>query len=163
MLIVSWVTPTPGCTAKCNFQGNRYSQPLILRPFGRSGRELPVEYLGIKSNNFPSIFSMSTSKKGCRQGPASGNSTYTGIPSQRTIPERQYHHQNHRKITYEKSNFLCVYPLVVFVFCRNRGRSEQEFFMTEIIKTQKLTQLQRGQKSSLWTVTTIKIFLNPGT
>jgi hypothetical protein len=31
--IVSWVTPTLGC-----------SQPLILRPFGRYGEELPVEY-----------------------------------------------------------------------------------------------------------------------
>jgi hypothetical protein len=36
------VTSTPGCTA--NFPGNWYGQPLILRPFGRSGRELPVEY-----------------------------------------------------------------------------------------------------------------------
>jgi hypothetical protein len=42
LLIVSWVAPTPGFTA--NFQGNRCSQPLILRPFGRSGEELPVEY-----------------------------------------------------------------------------------------------------------------------
>jgi hypothetical protein len=42
LLIVSWVTATPGCTA--NFPGNRCSQPLILRPFGRSGPELPVEY-----------------------------------------------------------------------------------------------------------------------
>jgi hypothetical protein len=41
LLIVSWVTPTPGCTA--NFPGNRCSQPLILRPFGRFGQELPVE------------------------------------------------------------------------------------------------------------------------
>ena len=39
--IVSWVTPTPGCTA--NYPGNRCSQPLILRPFGRSGQELHVE------------------------------------------------------------------------------------------------------------------------
>jgi hypothetical protein len=36
LLIVSWVAPTPGCTA--NFLGNRCSQPLILGPFGRSGR-----------------------------------------------------------------------------------------------------------------------------
>jgi hypothetical protein len=38
LLIVSWVTSTPGCTV--NFPGNWCSQPLILRPFGRSGREL---------------------------------------------------------------------------------------------------------------------------
>jgi hypothetical protein len=33
---------------------------------------------------------MSTAKKGRRQGPASRNSMYTGIPSQRTISQRQY-------------------------------------------------------------------------
>jgi hypothetical protein len=42
LLIVSRVTPTPGCTA--NFPGNWYSQPLILRRFSRSAQELPVEY-----------------------------------------------------------------------------------------------------------------------
>jgi hypothetical protein len=42
LLIVTWAATTPGCTA--NFLGNRYSQPLILRPFGRSGRELHLEY-----------------------------------------------------------------------------------------------------------------------
>ena len=42
LLIVSWATPTPGCTA--NFPGNWCSHPLILRPFGRSGQKLPVEY-----------------------------------------------------------------------------------------------------------------------
>jgi hypothetical protein len=96
LLIVSWVTPTPGCTAKFNFPGNRYSQPLILRLFGRSGPELPVEY---QVEPFFINFPMSTAKKGCRQGPASRNSTYTGIPSQRTISQRQYQNQNHRKIT----------------------------------------------------------------
>ena len=44
LLIVSCATPTPGCSA--NFLGNRCSQALILRPFGRSGQELPVEYHG---------------------------------------------------------------------------------------------------------------------
>ena len=43
LLIVSWVTHTPGCTA--NFPGNGCSEPLILRPFGRSCQELPAEYL----------------------------------------------------------------------------------------------------------------------
>ena len=41
LLIVSWVTPTPGCTG--NFPGNPCSKPPILPPFGRSGQELPVE------------------------------------------------------------------------------------------------------------------------
>ena len=67
LLIVSWATPTPGCTA--NFPGNWYSQPLILRPFGRSGQELPVEYL--ETWNFIN-FSVPTAKKGSRQGPWSG-------------------------------------------------------------------------------------------
>ena len=42
LLIVSWVTSTPGCTV--NFPGNWCSQPLIQRPFGRSGQKLHVEY-----------------------------------------------------------------------------------------------------------------------
>ena len=61
LLIVSWVAPTLGCTA--NFQGNWCSEPLILRPFGRSCQELPSEYLEtwIFIN-----FSVSTAKKGSR-------------------------------------------------------------------------------------------------
>ena len=51
LLIVSWVTPTPGCTP--SFPGNRCSQPLILLPFGRSGQELPVE---CQVEPFSSIF-----------------------------------------------------------------------------------------------------------
>jgi hypothetical protein len=54
------VTPTPGCTAKFIFAGNQYSQQLILRPFGRSGQELPVEY---QAEPFFVKFSMSTAKK----------------------------------------------------------------------------------------------------
>jgi hypothetical protein len=42
LLIVSWVTPTPGCTCTANFPGNWCSQPLILHAFGRSAQELPV-------------------------------------------------------------------------------------------------------------------------
>ena len=44
--------------------------PLILRPFGRSGQELPVEYQ--VEPHFIN-FSASTAKKGYRQGPGSGN------------------------------------------------------------------------------------------
>ena len=68
LLIVSWVTPTLGCTA--NIPGNRCSQPLILRPFGRSGQELPVEYQ--VEPHFIN-FSVSTVKKGYREGAGSGN------------------------------------------------------------------------------------------
>jgi hypothetical protein len=57
-LIVSWVAPTPGCTA--NFPGNRCSQPLILRPFGKSGQELPLEY---QVEPLFINFSLSTTKK----------------------------------------------------------------------------------------------------
>ena len=68
LLIVSWVGPTPGCTA--NFRGNRCSESLILRPFGRSAQELPVEY---QVEPLFINFSVSTAKKVYRQGPGSGN------------------------------------------------------------------------------------------
>ena len=59
LLIVSWVSPTPGCAA--NFPGNWCSQPLILRPFGRSGQELSGEY---QVEPLFINFSLSTAKKG---------------------------------------------------------------------------------------------------
>ena len=68
LLIVSRVTPTPGCTAKSNFPGNRYSQPLILRPFGRSGLELPVEYPGTRSHHFSAVFRCLPLKKAVDRG-----------------------------------------------------------------------------------------------
>ncbi len=92
LLIVSWVTPTPGCTAK--FPGNRCSQPRILRPFGRSAQELPVEY---QVETLFINFSVSTAKKGCRQGPGSGNLGESLVKA--TISRRQYQYQNHTKIT----------------------------------------------------------------
>jgi hypothetical protein len=55
--------PALGCTT--NIPGNRCSQPLILRPFGRSGQELPVEY---QVEPLFINFSVFTAKKGCRQG-----------------------------------------------------------------------------------------------
>jgi len=106
LLIVSWATPTPGCTA--NFPGNWYSQPLILRPFGRSGQELPPEYQ-VESRFIN--FSVSKARKGYRQGPGSGNLGESLVKA--TISQRQYWYQNHRKITYKKTNFLYVYPLLV--------------------------------------------------
>ena len=42
-----------------------------------SSRAVPVEY---QVEPFFINFSMSSATKGCRQGPASGNSMYTGIP-----------------------------------------------------------------------------------
>jgi hypothetical protein len=92
LLIVSWVAPTPGCTA--NFPGNRCSQPLILCPFGRSAQELPVEY---QVEPLFINFSVSSAKKGCRQGPGSGN--LGGSLLKATISQRQYQYQNHTKIT----------------------------------------------------------------
>ena len=93
LLIVSWATPTPGCTA--NFQGNRCSQPLILRPFGRSGQEPPAEYqVEARFINF----SVSTAKKGCRQGPESWNLGESVVKA--TISQRQYRYQNYLKITW---------------------------------------------------------------
>ncbi len=93
LLIVSWATPTPGCTA--NFPGNWYSQPLILRPFGRSGQELPAEYqVEARFINF----SVSTPRKGCRQGPGSWNLGESLVKA--TISHQQYWYQKHTKITY---------------------------------------------------------------
>jgi hypothetical protein len=63
LLIVSWVAPTPRCTA--NFPGNRCSQPLILRPFGRSGQELRVE---CQVEPFPTNFYCLHLKKGVKRG-----------------------------------------------------------------------------------------------
>ena len=106
LLIVSWVTPTPGCTA--NIPGNWYRQPPFLRSFGRSGQELPVEYHGwITCHQFVGVLI----KKGYRQGPGSGSLGESLVKA--TISQRQYWYQNHRKITYKKTNFLCVYPLPV--------------------------------------------------
>ena len=93
LLIVSWVTHTPGCTA--NFPGNWCSQPLILRPFGRSGQELPAEYqVEARFINF----SVSTPRKGCRQGPGSWNLGESLVKA--TISHQQYWYQKHTKITY---------------------------------------------------------------
>ena len=92
LLIVSRVAPTPGCTA--NFPGNRCSQPLILRPFGRSGQELSVEY---QVEPLFIIFSSSTAKKSYRKKPGSGNLEESLFKA--TISQRQYQYQNYTKIT----------------------------------------------------------------
>jgi hypothetical protein len=70
------------------------SQQLILRPSGRSGQELPAEYQ-VEARFI--IFSMSTAKKGYRQGPGSGNLRESRIKA--TISRQQYRYQNHTKTT----------------------------------------------------------------
>jgi hypothetical protein len=92
LLIISWATPTPGCTA--NFPGNRYSQPLILRPIGRSAQEPPVEY---QVEALFINFSVSSAEKGCREGPGSGILRESLVKA--TISQQQYMYQNHMKIT----------------------------------------------------------------
>jgi hypothetical protein len=93
LLIVNGVAPTPGCIA--NSPGNWYSQPFILHPFGRYGRELPVEYHG--RTTFHQFFVVYTAKKGYRQKPWSGNLEESLVKA--TISQRQYQYQNHTKIT----------------------------------------------------------------
>ena len=93
LLIVSWVTPTPGCTG--NFPGNPCSKPPILPPFGRSGQELPVE---CQVEPFPTNFSLSTAKKGCTKGPGSGNLLRWSLAKAK-ISQRKYQHQNYTKVT----------------------------------------------------------------
>ena len=116
--------------------GNRCSQPLILRPFGRSGRELPAEYqVEARFINF----SVSTAKKGYRQGPGSGNLGES--LSKATISQRQYWYQNHRKITYKKTNFLCVYPLPVLRPDLDSSQDSRKVSPGIFQKYQKLTKL----------------------
>ena len=67
---------------------------LLLRPLGRSGQELHVEYqIEARFINF----SVSTAKKGYRPGPGSGN--LGGSLVKAMISQRQYQYQNHTKIT----------------------------------------------------------------
>jgi hypothetical protein len=102
LLIVNWAAPTPGCTA--NFPENRSSQPFILRPFGRSGQELHVEYQ--VEPHFIS-FSVSISKKGYRQGPGSRNIEESLVKATTVPIQKSY--KNH----IEKTIFLCVHPMLV--------------------------------------------------
>jgi hypothetical protein len=124
LLIVSWLVPTPGCTA--NFPGNPCSQPLILRSFRKSGQELPVE---CQVEPLFIDFSLSTAKKGYRQKPGSGN---LGEPLVKaTISQRQYWYQNHRKITWKKTTFYvftpCLFGDRIRIRLRIRGRLVKEF------------------------------------
>jgi hypothetical protein len=64
---------------------------------------------------------------------------YTGIPSQRTISQRQYQYRNHETITQEKSNFFYVFTpsFFLYFFFRNLGSSVQEFLRKEKSKKSK--------------------------
>ena len=132
--IVSWVTPTPGGTA--NFPGNWYSQPVILRPIGRSGQEPPVEYL--ETWNFIN-FSVPTAKKGYRQGPGSGILGESLLKA--TISQEQYRYQKHTKITYWKTIFLCAYPLLVLRPDLDSSQDSKKVGQRIFQKIQKLTKL----------------------
>jgi hypothetical protein len=140
LLIVSWVSWTLGFTV--NFPGNWCSQPLIVRPFGRSGQKLRVEY---QVEPLFINFSVSTAKKGYRQKPGSGNLGESLVKA--TISQWQYWYQNHRKITLKKTTFMCLphgLPLLVLrpdlyssQYSRKVARVVKEFFQ----KVQKLTKL----------------------
>jgi hypothetical protein len=65
-----------------------------MHPFGRSGQELLAEY---QVEALLINFSLSTAKKGYRQGPGSGN--LGGSLVKPTISQQQYRYQNHTKIT----------------------------------------------------------------
>ena len=99
------MTSTLGCTA--NFPGNWCSQPVILRPFGRSGQELPVEYHGrITLHKFLEILIKKAIDRG-QDLEISGN----------PLSKQRFHSdgagtkiigKSHTK----KTNFLYVYPLL---------------------------------------------------
>jgi hypothetical protein len=115
-------------SSTANFSGNRWSQPLILRPVGRSAQELPSDYqVEPRFMNF----SVTTAKKGYRQWPGSGN--FEKFLVKASISYRQYH----RTITkimgksHRKTNFLCAYPCLfwdwIWIRLRIRGRLVKEF------------------------------------
>ncbi len=117
LLIVSRATPMPECPA--NFPGNRCSQPLILRPYGRSGQELPAEY------QVEARFIIFWVSKACFS-----YSTGTKIIQ-----------KPHRK----NQLFMCLLSICLdtrfrFVFLRIRGRLHvvEELFLKKIQKITKL-------------------------
>jgi hypothetical protein len=128
------VTSTPGCTA--NFPGFWCGHPVILGLFGRSGQELPVEYHG--RITFDQFFDILI-KTGYRQGPGSENLGESLVKA--TILQRQYWYQNHRKITYKKTNFLYVYPLLVLRPDLDSSQDSRKISQGIFQKNQKLTKL----------------------
>ena len=94
------------------------------------------------SNHLSSIF-RDLDKKGYRQGPGSGNLGESLVKA--TISQRQYGYQNHRKITYKKTNFLCVYPLPVLRPDLDSSQDSRKVSQGIFQKIPKLTKLQRGK------------------
>jgi hypothetical protein len=152
---VSWVTPTPGCTAKFNFLGNRYSQPLILHLFGRSGQELLVEY---QVEPFSINFSMSIDKKGCTRldrGQHLGTVCIRGS----LVKERFHSDSTSTKIigkSHTKNPTFYVFTPWLILFLQESRKVGTGIFHDK--KNWRSYKLQRGRKSSLWIVTTIKYF-----
>ena len=107
------------------------------------------------SNHFSSNFRC-LDKKGYRQGPGSGNLEESLVKA--TISQRQYWYQNHRKITYKKTNFLCVYPLPVLRPDLDSSQDSRKVSQGIFQKIPKLTKLQRGKIYALWILTTIVNF-----
>jgi hypothetical protein len=104
-------------------------------PFGRSGQELPVEYQVVP---YFINFSVSTAKKGYRQGPGSWNLGESLIKA--TISQRQYQYQNHMKITQKKSTFMCL-PLLVLRPDLHSSQDSRKVSQGIFQKIQKLAKL----------------------
>ena len=87
-----------------------YFHMFILRPFGRPGQELLVEYqVEVLFINFP--VSTSTAKKGSKNGSGSCNTWESLVKA--TISQQQYRYQTNMKVTQQKNNFCCVYSLLI--------------------------------------------------
>ena len=97
----------------------------------------------VRSNHFSPIFSVSAAKKGYRQGPGSGNLGESLVKA--TISQRQYQYQNHWKITQKKTNFLCIYPLLVLGPDLDPSQDSRKVSQGIFQKIPKLTKLQMGK------------------
>ena len=95
------------------------------------------------SNHLSSIF-RDLDKKGYRQGPGSGNLGESLVKA--TISQRQYWYQNHRKITYKKTNFLCVYPLSVLRPDLDSSQDSREVSQGFFQKNPKIDEVIEGAR-----------------
>ena len=124
-----------------------------LRPFGRSGQELPVEYQ--VEPHFIN-FSVSTAKKGYRQGPGSGN---LEEPLQRHMWSKQRFHSDSTSTkiipkSNRKKTFLCVYLLVLRPEL-NSSQDSRKVSQGIFQKNQNWRSYRGGKIYTLWIVTTI--------
>ena len=90
------------------------------------------------SNELSLIF-RDLDKKGYRQGPGSGKFGKSLVKA--TISQRQYRYQNQMKITYKKTNFLCVYPLLVLRPDLDSSQDSRKVSQGIFQKNQKLAKL----------------------